>query len=163
MKIGFPPIINQGAKVLILGSAPGEVSLRKQQYYGNNGNQFWKILFDYFNTPLTADYTEKKQFLLEHHVGLWDVYDAFEREGSSDNLITEYVLNDFTDILTNNSLKLIIANGKKAHSEIIKNHLFNQLPVTYCISTSGAANNYMDLRKKQWTDALDSVFKTSSA
>ena len=45
MKKAFPPIIYPDSQVLILGTMPGEKSLELQQYYGNRGNQFWKILF----------------------------------------------------------------------------------------------------------------------
>ncbi|UNM90343.1 uracil-DNA glycosylase family protein [Vagococcus sp. CY52-2] len=48
MQRGLDPIFNEDTSILILGSAPSEMSLKKQQYYGNNGNQFWKIMFAFF-------------------------------------------------------------------------------------------------------------------
>ena len=42
---GLPIIIAEGAKVLILGSMPGNVSLAKGEYYGNRNNHFWSIMF----------------------------------------------------------------------------------------------------------------------
>lgn len=42
-KFSFPPAVAEGARVLILGSLPGEVSLARGQYYAFQRNAFWKI------------------------------------------------------------------------------------------------------------------------
>ena len=47
-KQSFPPSVYPGAKVLILGSMPGEESLRQQQYYAFPQNAFWKIMGELF-------------------------------------------------------------------------------------------------------------------
>lgn len=38
MNLGLPPFYDEQTKVLIIGSAPSEQSLRAQQYYANKGN-----------------------------------------------------------------------------------------------------------------------------
>ena len=43
-KSSFEPVADTGARLLILGSLPGEVSLAKAQYYGNARNQFWRLI-----------------------------------------------------------------------------------------------------------------------
>ncbi|MGX4686172.1 DNA-deoxyinosine glycosylase [Vagococcus sp. JNUCC 83] len=154
MKKGLAPIFNQDTKVLILGSAPSEQSLQKQQYYGNNGNQFWKILFSYFDEPFETDYDKRIALLLNNHLGLWDVYHTFDRQGSLDTAIKTVELNDFSQILTEADIQLIITNGKKAYDEIISHQLFSNIPIIPCISTSGAANGQMKKRQKQWYEAL---------
>ena len=58
---------------------PGEKSLEIQEYYGNRGNQFWKLLFTMFGRELSHDYEEKKQLLLEHNIAVWDVLECCER------------------------------------------------------------------------------------
>lgn len=34
IKQGFPPVLDEDVEILILGSLPGEMSLRKHQYMG---------------------------------------------------------------------------------------------------------------------------------
>ncbi|MGX6971506.1 DNA-deoxyinosine glycosylase [Vagococcus bubulae] len=157
MQRGLDPIFNKDTRILILGSAPSEMSLKKQQYYGNNGNQFWKMMFAFFNVPFETDYDKRVALLLDHQIGLWDVYHLFEREGSLDTSIKTVELNDFSDILTKANIQLIITNGKKAYDEVLENNLFPDITVIPCISTSGAANGFMEKRRQQWYEALEMV------
>jgi hypoxanthine-DNA glycosylase len=95
MKVAFPPLVNSKSSVLILGTMPGEQSLKLQQYYGNRGNHFWKLVFTILDKPFTEDYTIRKQLLEENHIALWDVLAYCEREGSLDSNIKNAVVNDF--------------------------------------------------------------------
>ena len=95
MKQAFPPLVNQNSKILILGTMPGEKSLELQEYYGNKGNSFWKLLFTLFNRPLPKEYIEKKQLLEENNIALWDVLAYCERTGSLDSNIKNEKANDF--------------------------------------------------------------------
>lgn len=158
MKTSLEPIFDQQTKILIVGSTPGEISLAKKQYYANNGNQFWKIIFAYFNTAFSMNYETRLNLLLTNHIGLWDVYSTFNRIGSLDSAIKENNISDFQSVTNHTKLELVIANGKTAYNEILYHQLFNDVKVIGCISTSGAANGFMLERKKQWYHALDSVF-----
>lgn len=95
MKKAFPPIIDSQSKILILGTMPGEKSLEIQEYYGNRGNQFWKLLFTLINKDFSYDYIIRKKLLKENSIALWDVLQYCEREGSLDSKIKNEIPNDF--------------------------------------------------------------------
>jgi hypoxanthine-DNA glycosylase len=118
MKIySFPPISNQNAKVLILGTMPGEKSLQINQYYGHGGNTFWKLISAIFNEPFSNDYEKRKKILLQNNIALWDVLKACEREGSSDNAILKEESNDFKSFFEKHpNIKIIAFNGQNAES-----------------------------------------------
>lgn len=93
---GLPPIINERARVLILGSFPSEASLAAQQYYAHRQNQFWKILGAIIEQPLFGmDYAARQRAVLAAGIAIWDVYASCERAGSLDSAIRNAVSNDF--------------------------------------------------------------------
>ena len=82
---------------LILGSFPSEASLAAGQYYAHPRNQFWRLLGDLFGERLAEQpYEARLARLLAHGVGLWDVIDACDRQGSLDAAITNPRANAFT-------------------------------------------------------------------
>jgi len=111
----FPPIVNENCKVLVLGTMPGEESLRVQQYYGHGRNAFWKIIYALFGQEPDKDYERRKGFLLEKKIALWDVLLKCEREGSSDSNIKNPVPNDLAWLFkTYPDIKSVCFNGKEA-------------------------------------------------
>jgi len=93
---GFPPVLDRATRILILGSFPGKASLAASQYYAHPRNQFWRLLSAILGDDLAAlPYRQRLQRLLAHHIGLWDVIDACEREGSLDASIRRAQANDF--------------------------------------------------------------------
>lgn len=153
----FGPVVNQGTRILILGSHPGVPSLRKQQYYGNPGNAFWRVVFNALEVPDPVDYQERLDTLQAHGIGLWDVYATAQREGSLDHKIKNPTLNDFETVLKGLRIKLIIANGKTAYKEIIKHPVLHSSEVVSALSTSGLNNGREKERMEQWTQAIRSV------
>lgn len=95
MKRAFPPFINPDSKILILGTMPGEKSLQLGEYYGNRGNQFWRILFTMLDREFTIDYARKLNLLRQHRIAVWDVLQFCDREGSLDSNIKNESANDF--------------------------------------------------------------------
>ena len=116
MKIySFPSISDKNARILILGSMPGNRSLELNQYYGHNRNAFWKLIFALFGENFSDDYENRKYILLKNKVALWDVLQACERQGSLDSAIQKEVANDFTGFLSANpEIKYILFNGQTA-------------------------------------------------
>ncbi|MGP6138992.1 MULTISPECIES: DNA-deoxyinosine glycosylase [unclassified Jeotgalibaca] len=159
---GFGPVINAQTRVLILGSHPGVVSLRKQQYYGNPGNAFWRTVFSALGISDPVNYTERLEALLAHGIGLWDVYDTVEREGSQDVNIKNETLNDFEHVLGQTAIHLIIANGQTAYRETQKHAIFQDYEVICGLSTSGLNNGREQERMKQWHEAIQYGLKKVS-
>jgi hypoxanthine-DNA glycosylase len=93
---GLAPVIDANTRILILGSFPGAASLAAQQYYAHPRNQFWRLIGALVDEDLASlPYEQRLPRLLAHHVGLWDVFAACEREGSLDSAIRKPAANDF--------------------------------------------------------------------
>jgi TDG/mug DNA glycosylase family protein len=111
---GFPPVLDHDTRILILGSFPGAASLAAGQYYAHPRNQFWSLLSSLLDEPLrTLAYEDRLQRLLARGIGLWDVLDACQREGSLDSAIRHPRANDFGALKTRcPRLVRICFNGK---------------------------------------------------
>lgn len=93
---GFPPVINRQVERLILGSFPSEASLAAGQYYAHPRNQFWRLLSELLDEPLVSlPYRRRLPRVLAHKLGIWDVFDACDREGSGDASIRNQKANRF--------------------------------------------------------------------
>lgn len=115
-KSSFAPITDARTRILLLGSLPGDISLRRAQYYGNPRNQFWRLMEAVTGRRLIElDYADRLAALLEAGVGLWDVIASAERRGSLDGDIRGHVPNRLGDFAaTLPALKVIAFNGGKA-------------------------------------------------
>ena len=115
MKHGLPPIVWPHAGILVLGSLPGDESLRRQQYYGNPRNQFWAILARVFDAETGDTYADKQRFLDTQGIALWDVLARAERHGSLDSHIRNEAPNEFGTLFAQlPHLHTIALNGAKA-------------------------------------------------
>ena len=126
----FDPISDAASRVLILGSMPGNVSLRAGQYYAHPQNAFWKILGALFDFDPRAPYESRIAHLREHGIALWDVMQSCVRETSLDSDIEEpsIVSNPFEDFLRGHpEIRTICFNGAKAAASWRK-HVLPQLP-----------------------------------
>ena len=111
--IGFPPSVDEGCRVLVLGSMPSVKSLAAQQYYAHPQNRFWPLMALLLTGAAEppADYGERLHLLLSHHIALWDTIASCEIEGSSDSSIRGVVPNDLTPILRGADIRQIYCNG----------------------------------------------------
>jgi len=122
-KIAFPPIIGGRPRVLILGSMPGDASLRLGEYYGHRRNAFWAIMTDLLGLPADADYRQRTAALVAGGIALWDVLAACERDGSLDAAIRpeSIQVNDFHWLFADYpGIELIVFNGGTAEREYHK-------------------------------------------
>jgi len=116
-KRGLDPVVDDRSRVLILGTLPGDKSLRLQQYYCEPRNQFWRLISEVFGASPGRSYSERLELLASCGVGLWDVLESAERAGSSDSAIINPRPNDFADFFANfPALRRIAFNGAKAET-----------------------------------------------
>lgn len=120
LKTAFLPVVGPAARVLILGSMPGEASLRQQQYYGHPRNAFWPILGELLGIPPQASYAERCAALVARGIALWDVIAACERPGSLDQAIRPETVrvNDFGAFFdASPGIVQVVFNGGTAERE----------------------------------------------
>jgi hypoxanthine-DNA glycosylase len=112
----FPPIITRSSKLLILGTMPGRISLEAQQYYANNQNAFWRVIFGMFGEQVPPTYKERIAFVKKKNIAIWDVLRNCEREGSLDENIINEEPNDFAALFARYpGIRTIVFNGGNSH------------------------------------------------
>ena len=107
----FPPLYDEGSRVLILGSFPSVKSREQRFFYGHPQNRFWRVLAAVFDEPVPASIEEKKSLVLRSRLALWDTIASCEITGSSDASITNVVPNDLRPILAAADIRAIFCNG----------------------------------------------------
>ena len=113
----FAPIASPNARVLVLGTMPGKISLREQQYYAHPQNLFWRITAEILGFDGAAAYPERLSLLSAHGVALWDVLQSCTRESSLDSDIEScsIVPNDFSHFFAAYpQIRRVCFNGAKA-------------------------------------------------
>lgn len=153
---GFPPIVSEHVKVLILGSMPSQASLVKQQYYAHQRNAFWPIMGSLFGAGPELVYQQRKEILLRKNIAVWDVLKACERIGSLDSDINRATVqsNDFyTLYLHYPTLQQVFFNGAVAETMYQKHVLpilKNQFPkIEYQrLPSTSPAHAAMNLQQK---------------
>lgn len=139
MKTALPPLLHDDTVILILGTMPGEKSIALQQYYGNRGNHFWKILFTVLEETFSTDYHTRKALLKKHKIGLWNVLSHCERTGSQDSKISNEHPNDFTALYSKFPNVRHVFFESKAAARFYAKYTFKAERITYKTlpSTSG--------------------------
>ena len=130
---GLPPIENPSARILILGSMPGEVSLQAQQYYAHPQNAFWRILGEilgFAGDARALPYDDRLRMLIAADIALWDVLASCHRRGSLDADIAADSLraNDFNAFFANHPrIERVLFNGATAEA-CFRRHVIPILP-----------------------------------
>lgn len=126
IKDGLDPVVDRQSRVLILGTIPGDESLRAKRYYSHARNEIWAILSKVYAEPIGSDYKGRLDFLRRKGLALWDVLRKAERVGSLDSAIRKPEPNDFGDLFEKfPELRTIAFNGGKAH-KLYRTHVANQ-------------------------------------
>lgn len=119
----FPFIARPDARVLILGSMPGEASLQAGEYYAHPRNAFWPIMRELLGFAATASYGERIEALRRGGIALWDVLQSCRRAGSLDSDIEpgSMVVNDFPSFLAaHREIALVCFNGATAERTYLR-------------------------------------------
>jgi double-stranded uracil-DNA glycosylase len=112
----FEPIARADARVLILGSLPGKVSLERGEYYAQPRNNFWRIMGELTGAAPDLPYQKRLRLLKESRIAVWDVCAAAHRPGSLDSSIqlSTVEANSLSEFLqAHRGISLIGFNGKK--------------------------------------------------
>lgn len=100
IKHSFAPFVDEHTRLLILGSLPGEESLKQQRYYAFPGNQLWRLVGGVIERDLVSlEYEARLQALRDAGIGLWDVIGSAKREGSLDAAIREHQPNALRELV----------------------------------------------------------------
>ena len=160
----FPPLIDEHAHTLILGSMPGQASLDARQYYAHPRNGFWPIVAEIMGFAAELPYPERCAALLAHGCALWDVLATCERAGSLDAAIRNGTPNDFPAFFAQYPrITRVFFNGGRAEGEfrrkvMPKLELSEGRPLTLCRlpSTSPANATLRRAEKiKRWREAWE--------
>lgn len=116
VKRAFDPVVDARTRLLILGSLPGDASLKAGQYYGHPRNGFWRLIGGAIGLDLSAvPYAERLEALGAAGVGLWDVIASAERPGSLDGAIRNAEAADLNQLIDNlPCLRAVGFNGTTA-------------------------------------------------
>jgi hypoxanthine-DNA glycosylase len=154
--VGLPPVVSSSTRLLLLGSFPGEASLRAGQYYAHPRNQFWPLVSGLLGEDLAGlDYAVRLDRLRERGLGLWDVYASCQREGSLDSAIRDARFNDLAGLRAGlPALRGIGHNGGESARAMRFTASFG-LPVFRLPSTSPANASWsLERKRAAWAEAF---------
>lgn len=151
------PVFDENSKVLILGTFPSVKSRESRFFYGHPQNRFWRLLAGLTDRPVPETIEEKKKFLLESRIAVWDVIAECEIIGSSDSSIKNVVPADLRIVLDHAPIRRIFANGGKAY-ELYRKYSYPSLgrEIVKLPSTSPANASYqMERLLKAWQPVIE--------
>lgn len=116
LKRAFAPVVDEQTRLLILGSLPGDASLKASQYYAHPQNGFWRLVGGVIGVDLPVlPYDNRLEALRQAGVGLWDVIASAERPGSLDAAIRSPEAADLPGLIADlPNLRAVAFNGATA-------------------------------------------------
>lgn len=159
-KRSFAPVAHLRCRVLVLGSLPGDESLRQAQYYAHPRNAFWPLMGELCGFEAALPYRQRLACLLQAGVALWDVVGSGIRKGSLDQHIRAEQPNGIPTLLDKlPALRLIACNGGASYKYLKRYFPFlweqPQLGIRQLPSTSPAAARFSYAQKlAAWRQAI---------
>jgi hypoxanthine-DNA glycosylase len=166
VKRSFPPVVDERARVLVLGTLPGEESLRRQEYYAHPRNLFWPILFALFDASPAGDYQAKLGFVMARRLALWDVCAAGEREASADASIRREEPNAIDRLLDDHPLIRAVAFNGTGARRLHDRHFARRPGLAYlALPSTSPAHARLDFNAKlgQWSALREALPGASEA
>jgi hypoxanthine-DNA glycosylase len=154
-KRSFSPIADARARVLVLGTLPGEESLRRREYYAHPRNLFWPIVFALFDTAPAAGYAERLAFVAAQRIALWDVCKLAEREASADSAIRGERPNAIDRLLDTHPLIHAVAFNGSGARRLYDRHFTRRPGLTYlALPSTSPAHARLDFAAKlaRWSE-----------
>jgi hypoxanthine-DNA glycosylase len=163
----FPFSADKSSRVLILGSMPGEESLRQQQYYAHPRNLFWNLMDELFGAGRDVPYEQRLAILRKNGLALWDVAHTCRRKGSLDSNMADVEANDFQSLFkTAPNIHTVFFNGQKAAAlfrKLVLPGLDRKLKFVTLPSTSPANASISPEKKKAAWKQIRTALKPGSA
>ncbi len=148
----FKPLLGDSPKLLILGSMPGQRSLKDQQYYAHPANAFWRICADYLGFEAALAYPLRVQALQNAGIAVWDVLASCHRTGSLDANIeaNSVCFNDIQNLLATHQIKHLALNGQTAARYYKKlNPALVDVPRLHILPSTSPAHASMQYEQKR--------------
>lgn len=147
------PVFNNQSKILILGSMPSPKSREAGFYYMHPQNRFWHILSILFKEEII----DKKEFVLRHHIALWDAIHSCDIIGASDASIKNVVPNKIEKITSQNPNIKIFTAGKTA-DKMYRKYIYPKIKKeAICLPSTSPANCRISIDKmlEEWRIILE--------
>lgn len=178
-KMGY--IGSTNPEILILGTYPGKKTLEEFErlkelgkekefvYYQSNRNQFWDILTSIIVPKRPLDNNQSKiNYLEENKIVLWDLFYTCEykseKNASQDKkrIFKKEYLNDLSNIINKESLRVIIINGRGSKYKLYGEWLGDKYPlikdkIKNVISSSGSSSVKIEEKKEKWRGLINSL------
>ena len=136
----FDAVFDENSKILILGSFPSVKSREYGFFYGHPQNRFWRVISSICRKNVPQTNEEKRLFLLQNRIAVWDVIYSCEINGSADSSIKNVVPTDLKQILNTAEIEQIFTNGKKA-DELYNKYQFSSTGIeAVCLPSTSPAN-----------------------
>lgn len=151
------PLYDEDSKILILGSFPSVKTREYGFFYGHPQNRFWKLMERLFDVDLDVSIEDRKRFLLEHNIAVYDSIYQCDIIGSSDSSIKNVVPSNLKEIVDSANINHVFCNGTASFKCFEKYHKKNLgVKATKLPSTSPANARYrLDDLLNEWKVILE--------
>ena len=116
------PLFRSDSKILILGSFPSVKTREYGFFYGHPQNRFWPLLERIYGVKPGTDIEERKTFLLDRRLALYDVIYRCDIVGSSDASIQNIIPSDLSPVFKEADIKRVFCNGGTSYRYYQKYH-----------------------------------------